>query len=154
MPGAVAALVQAAQRAAPGTEKQRKEAVRAEVESATAEVSEAIETADCLIGAKRMLEAVARQGQPTYDAIAPQDIADFIRAHRSDWPTARPQDAGVFAYLPEELKAPTAELLSRLDLPADTAFSDVVAAIRSGQGRLSELETSLLFLDEWKKQYG
>ena len=81
-------------------------------------------------------------------------LLDFIRAHRSDWPKARPQDAGVFAYLPEELKAPTAELLSRLDLPADTAFSDVVAAIRSGQGRLSELETSLLFLDEWKKQYG
>ena len=48
----------------------------------THEVSEAIETADCLIGAKRMLEAVARQGQPTYDAITPQDIADFIRAHR------------------------------------------------------------------------
>ena len=48
----------------------------------THEVSEAIETAECLIGAKRMLEAVARQGQPTYDAIAPQDIADFIRTHR------------------------------------------------------------------------
>ncbi|MFR7636602.1 MAG: hypothetical protein ACLUYZ_04430 [Lachnospiraceae bacterium] len=29
-----------------------------------------------------MLEAVGRQGQATYDAIAPQDIADFIRAHR------------------------------------------------------------------------
>ena len=51
-------------------------------EAMTHEVSEAIETADCLIGAKRMLEAVARQGQPTYDAIAPQDIADFIRTHR------------------------------------------------------------------------
>ena len=32
--------------------------------------------------------------------------------------------------------------------------ADVVAAIRDGQGRLTELETSLLFLDEWKKQYG
>ena len=51
-------------------------------EAMTHEVSEAIETADCLIGARRMLEAVARQGQPTYDAIAPQDIADFIRTHR------------------------------------------------------------------------
>ena len=51
-------------------------------EAMTHEVSEAIETADCLIGAKRMLDAVARPGQPTYDAIAPQDIADFIRAHR------------------------------------------------------------------------
>ena len=51
-------------------------------EAMTREVSEAIETADCLIGAKRMLDAVARPGQPTYDAIAPQDIADFIRLHR------------------------------------------------------------------------
>ena len=50
-------------------------------EAMTREVSETIEAADCLIGAKRMLEAVARQGQPTYDAIAPQDIADFIRTH-------------------------------------------------------------------------
>ena len=81
-------------------------------------------------------------------------LLEFIRAHRSNWPKKRKQDAGVFAYLPEELKEPTAELLARLGLPAETAFSDVVAAIRSGQGRLSELETSLLFLDEWKKQYG
>ena len=51
-------------------------------EAMTREVSDAIEKADCLIGAKRMLEAVARQGQHTCDAIAPQDIADFIRAHR------------------------------------------------------------------------
>ena len=50
-------------------------------EAMTREVSEAIEKADCLIGAKRMLEAVARPGQHTCDAIAPQDIADFIRTH-------------------------------------------------------------------------
>ncbi len=46
-------------------------------EAMTREVSETIEAADCLIGAKRMLEAVARPGQHTCDAIAPQDIADF-----------------------------------------------------------------------------
>ena len=60
----------------------------------------------------------------------------------------------MFAYLPEELKTPAAELLARLNLPADTAFADVVAAIRNGEGRLTPLETSLLFLEEWKKQYG
>ena len=48
----------------------------------TQEVSEAIAGADCLIGAKRMLEAVARPRQQTYDAIAPGDIAAFIRRHR------------------------------------------------------------------------
>ena len=50
-------------------------------EAMTREVGGTIEAADCLIGAKRMLDAVARPGQPTYDAIAPQDIADFIRTH-------------------------------------------------------------------------
>lgn len=83
-----------------------------------------------------------------------ETLVSFIRARREGWPTPRVQDSGVFAHLPEELKAPAAELLARLGLPADTAFSDVVAAIRSGEGRLTELETSLLFLDEWKKQYG
>ena len=50
-------------------------------EAMTREVSETIEAADCLIGAKRMLEAVARPGQHTCDAIAPQDIVDLIRTH-------------------------------------------------------------------------
>ena len=50
-------------------------------EAMTREVSHAIENADCLIGAKRMLSAVSRPGQFTYDAIAPKDIADFIHSH-------------------------------------------------------------------------
>lgn len=81
-------------------------------------------------------------------------LIEFIRARRPGWPAPRKQDAGVFAYLPEELKGPTAELLTRLNLPADASFADVVAAIKSGQGQLTGLESSLLFLDEWKKQYG
>ena len=48
----------------------------------TAEVREAIERADCLIGARRMLEAVAAPGAVTHDAIAAADIADFILSHR------------------------------------------------------------------------
>ncbi len=45
----------------------------------TREACRAIERADCLIGAKRMLEAVAAPGQQVYDAIAPADIAGFIK---------------------------------------------------------------------------
>lgn len=48
------------------------------LEAMTKEVRGAIEKADCLIGAKRMLEAVAAPGQCVYEAIAPADIADFI----------------------------------------------------------------------------
>lgn len=46
----------------------------------TQEVCDAIETADCLIGAKRMLQA-ARPGQSTREAIEPQAISDFIHSH-------------------------------------------------------------------------
>lgn len=51
-------------------------------EAMTKEVREAIKKADCLIGAKRMLEAAAAPGQKVYDAIASQDIADYIMTHR------------------------------------------------------------------------
>lgn len=51
-------------------------------ETMTEEVRQAIKRADCLIGAKRMLEAVASSGQRTHDAIASKDIADFILTHR------------------------------------------------------------------------
>ena len=47
----------------------------------TAEVRAAIEGADGLIGAKRMLDAVARPGQALFDAIAPEDIASHIAQH-------------------------------------------------------------------------
>ena len=47
----------------------------------TAEVRAAIEQAGCLIGAKRMLEAVAKPQQLTIDAIAPETIASHIAQH-------------------------------------------------------------------------
>lgn len=47
----------------------------------TGEVRQAIEQADCLLGAKRMLEAVASPGQRVQAAIAPTEIADFIFSH-------------------------------------------------------------------------
>lgn len=51
-------------------------------ETMTQEVRQAMKRADCLIGAKRMLEAVASSGQRVHNAIAPGDIADFILTHR------------------------------------------------------------------------
>ena len=48
----------------------------------TVEVRKAIAGADCVIGARRMVEAVAENGQAVHQAIAPEDIASFIREHR------------------------------------------------------------------------
>lgn len=47
----------------------------------TAAAQKAIDGAECLIGAKRMIDAAARPGQATFAAIAPEEIADFIRNH-------------------------------------------------------------------------
>lgn len=56
-------------------------------------------------------------------------------------------------YLPESLRGELQELYLALGLPSGAGFSDVVAAIRRKSGVLSPLETAVLFLDEWKKQY-
>ena len=48
----------------------------------TVEVCRALESAECLIGAHRMVEACARPGQTVFDGIAPEVISDYIRSHR------------------------------------------------------------------------
>lgn len=47
----------------------------------TFEAAAALDACDCMIGAKRMLEAVAREGLPAYAEIAPAKIAECIAAH-------------------------------------------------------------------------
>lgn len=47
----------------------------------TGEVREAIRAADCLIGARRMLEAVAAPGQLALEAIAPERIREAVASH-------------------------------------------------------------------------
>lgn len=48
----------------------------------TLRAHQALAEADCVIGAKRMLEATAEPGQAVHAAIAPEDIRDFILSHR------------------------------------------------------------------------
>ncbi len=50
-------------------------------EQMTQGVLDAVQSADCLIGAGRML-ALARPGQETYTAIQPEKIRDFLRSRR------------------------------------------------------------------------
>ena len=58
---------------------------------------------------------------------------------------------------PPILDAPLREELARLTaslgLPPHAPFEDVMDRLRHRTGPLNELETSLLFLDEWRKQY-
>lgn len=55
--------------------------------------------------------------------------------------------------LPESLRAEIAALYVALGLPSGASFEDVVSSVRRKEGELSPLETAVLFLDEWKKQY-
>lgn len=65
----------------------------------TLEVRNAIAGADCVIGARRMVEAVAENGQEVHHAIAPEDIASFIREHREyrRYAVAMSGDVGFFS---------------------------------------------------------
>lgn len=55
--------------------------------------------------------------------------------------------------IPADLRVELDALLARLGLAPGVSFDDLVWAVRSRQGELDRLETAILFLDEWKKQY-
>lgn len=55
--------------------------------------------------------------------------------------------------IPTELRKEMTQVITKLGLTPDAAFPDVVAALRSQTGKLDNVETAILFLDEWQKQY-
>lgn len=81
-----------------------------------------------------------------------QHLLDFVGTVRTPWPPVRQRDA-LPAELPEELREGLRDLLRQLHLPEDAPFEDVMTRVRQRTGTLTDLETSLLFLDEWRKQY-
>lgn len=57
------------------------------------------------------------------------------------------------AQVAPHLRQDVETLLQRLQLAPTVSFDDLVWAVRSREGSLTRLETSILFLDEWKKLY-
>ena len=82
-----------------------------------------------------------------------QTLIDFIAQKKTGWPVKKNRYEQLAKDLPQELGNELAQMLDRLHMPQDAAFSDVIWAVRSQQGQLSDLETALLFLDEWQKLY-
>lgn len=68
-------------------------------EGQTRQVQQALGQAQCLIGARRMLDSTANPGQRCLEAIAPQDIADCIHSHREvlRWAVVMSGDTGFFS---------------------------------------------------------
>ncbi len=86
-----------------------------------------------------------------------ETLLQFIAEKFQGWPQPRtsPQAMDVLAQadLAPDLLESLTNLLQSLNLPPDVSFQDLVWALRQRQGELSPLETAILFLDEWKKQY-
>ncbi len=80
-----------------------------------------------------------------------QSLLDFMEQRCGPW--KKREIASMPSEIPAEMQTELAQLLIELNLPQDAAFEDVILRIRQRSGALGKLETSLLFLDEWKKQY-
>jgi spore maturation protein CgeB len=80
-------------------------------------------------------------------------LLDFVRARVENWPKARGDAVAALEVLPEDVRQEVRALLTRLRLPEDAGFEDLVWALRQQQGKLSEIETAIVFLDAWRKQY-
>lgn len=83
-----------------------------------------------------------------------ETLLDFIRARRPGWPAPRAASPALLGDYPEDLRADLGALLNTLKLPQDAPFDDLVWTLRQQNGRLAELDAAILFLDEWRKQYG
>ena len=112
----------------------------------TEETRRAIRQADCLIGAKRMLEAVAAPGQPIYHAIAPAEIAEYIMSHRQNrkFTVVMSGDTGFFSGTKKLLPLlkdcqvevlPGLSSLSCLCARLGTSYEDVVPVSVHGRDR-------------------
>ena len=76
-------------------------------------------------------------------AFAAERLPDFGPRPPAAWPE----------HMPEEMRRDVGRLLEELHLPADAGFDDLTAALRAKNSPLTEAETALLFLEEWKKLY-
>jgi spore maturation protein CgeB len=83
-----------------------------------------------------------------------QSLIDFVSLRLPDWPRRDTGPERDFPDMPPELGQKVYSLLEELGLPSDIGFEDLVTAIRGRRGRLTDVETAILFLDEWRKQYG
>jgi spore maturation protein CgeB len=80
-------------------------------------------------------------------------LIEFTAERIPGWPKQRAGSPVFGQDFPPELQADIRALLTRLGLPEDVAFEDLVWAVRQQQGRLDDLDTAILFLDEWRKLY-
>jgi spore maturation protein CgeB len=120
-------------------------------------IQELLEKIDYFLARPEERAAFAERGRQrvlrdhTYHARM-ESLIGFIKERRPGWP-ARAKGEGLPEDLPPELRTELADLLGGLGLPENAPLEDVMLRLRQRSGVLSPLETSLLFLDEWRKLY-
>jgi len=82
-----------------------------------------------------------------------QTLLNFTAERIPGWPKPRAASELFSNDFPPELETEIRNRLGQLGLPEDVSFDDLVWAVRQQQGVLSDLDTSILFLDEWRKLY-
>lgn len=114
--------------------------------SMTEAAEAALRQAECVLGAKRMLESAARPGQAVAEAIAPETIAAFIRGHREyrRFAVAMSGDVGFFSGTKKLLPllgdcdvtvVPGISSLVYLCAKLGTSYEDVVPVSLHGRSR-------------------
>lgn len=79
-------------------------------------------------------------------------LLDYFEQELGSWEERLLQKRSEEDLSPEMLDAVNG-LLRELNLGPKASFDDVLATLRRRSGELNEIETSLLFLDEWRKEY-
>lgn len=82
-----------------------------------------------------------------------QTLMEFTANRIPGWPKPKSALSLFAADYPPELEKDIHKLLGQLGLPENVSFEDLVWAVRQQQGKLSDLDTAILFLDEWQKLY-
>lgn len=73
-----------------------------------------------------------------------QQLLDYVAGQFGPWKAEEGQTA---------IAPPLLELLQRLELGPGASFENVVHMLRQQSGVLNDVETAILFLDEWRRQY-
>ncbi|WP_027719818.1 glycosyltransferase [uncultured Desulfovibrio sp.] len=81
------------------------------------------------------------------------DLLAYLEAELGFWPHKDESARDAPPELDPQLREELAQLTQKLGLGPHASFDDVLVHLRGQSGALSELETSLLFLDEWRGQY-
>lgn len=80
-------------------------------------------------------------------------LLNYLETELGSWPHKDEAARDAPPELDPQLREELAQLTQKLGLGPHASFDDVLAHLREQSGALSELETSLLFLDEWRGQY-